>query len=486
MAGSCAGRKDLLLIEGAMGLYDGGAGGRGSCARMALALDLPILLLLDCQGLGQSVAALAQGYLCHRPPWLKKGQRLNFCGLLLNRVGSARHQEMLASALAPLMRRAQLKFLGFLTREGAPKLSSRHLGLVQAHEADANNSLAEASLAEWFSAHCDLAALLAALSLPTFPQAGPGRQACLDKSALCLRSPAPLSEPEASAIPGEFAQNLAPQACLKQQSPCTSWPARFFRPKRSVRASLRIGIANDAAFSFCYADLPALLAEMGAEVCFFSPLCDPAPPPGCAALYFPGGYPEEHLPALSGNQTMLHALRSLASQGMPIYGECGGLLYLLEGFWREERFWPLAGLLPGQASLGPRLAELGLRKAQCLAGWPCAKPISLRGHLFHYARMQGQSQAKPLWKLWDSAGLELGLAGLREGNVAASWLHLYPAGSRAFWRAWLGLGRNFLQGRKRNEAESANRAICAQKPLPNADSVGEAKAQKFSSGEGNV
>ena len=102
-------------------------------------------------------------------------------------------------------------------------------------------------------------------------------------------------------------------------------PQKTSTPKRTRRP--RVGMAWDAAFSFCYADLPPLLAELGAELVFFSPLRDAAPPRGCSALYFPGGYPELHAPQLSTNVHMLDALRALARNGLPIYGECGGYIY---------------------------------------------------------------------------------------------------------------------------------------------------------------
>ena len=138
--------------------------------------------------------------------------------------------------------------------------------------------------------------------------------------------------------------------------------ARFFPPaptkaKRKKR-TLTVGLAWDAAFSFCYADLPALLGELGAEVRTFSPLRDAAPPAGCAGLYFPGGYPELHARDLAANTPLHEALRALARQGMPIYGECGGYMYLMRslrtagtGDEPGPATFAMSGLLPRSCAM---------------------------------------------------------------------------------------------------------------------------------------
>ena len=140
-------------------------------------------------------------------------------------------------------------------------------------------------------------------------------------------------------------------------------------------------MAWDAAFSFCYADLPALLTELGADVVPFSPLRDAAPPPGCTALYFPGGYPELHAEELAGNTQMLQALRELAHKNMPIYGECGGYIYLMQSLRlegaSETREYVMAGLLPSSCTIGRNRTALGYRAALALPSWPGngARPV---------------------------------------------------------------------------------------------------------------
>lgn len=412
---------DLWVVEGAMGLYDGGPGGSGGAAELAALLEAPVLLVLNVRGMGQSVAALAEGFLRHVPP----GPRPRFLGLLCAHSGGGDHERLLRGALGPVLRREKLPLFGFLPRLDAPKIASRHLGLVEARDALAEVDLD--ALGRWFATHCDMRTLLRALGIP-----------------------APRTAP---AAPPDAAPAAAPDAV----------PAFF--PFRAGPSRPRIGIARDAAFSFCYADLPALLAELGAEPVFFSPLADAAPPPDCAGLYFPGGYPELHAAALAANAPMLCSLRGLAAAGLPIYGECGGYIYLMRELEAGGRRHALAGLLPLACRMGARLAGLGYREAVPAAGWlPEAAggaPVVVRGHEFHYARLSGPEpppSCRPVWRVADAAGKARGLEGCRKGHVAGSWLHLYPEGSRRFWKAWLALARK--------AARAATSASPQESPCP--------------------
>ncbi|MDE7241385.1 cobyrinate a,c-diamide synthase [Desulfovibrio sp.] len=397
---------DIWVVEGAMGLYDGGPAGAGGAAQLACVLGLPVLLLLNARGMGQSAAALAEGFLRHEP----RGGRPRFLGVICTHTGGAGHERLLREALAPVLRRERLPLLGFLPRAGAPTLANRHLGLVEAREALDGVDLD--GIGRWFAAHCDVEGTLRALGLSA-------------------SAPARASGDETTKAPAH--------------ADTAFFPCRARRAGRHTGRP-RIGIARDAAFSFCYADLPALLAELGAEPVFFSPLADAAPPEGCAGLYFPGGYPELHAGALAANGPMLAALRGLAARGLPVYGECGGYIYLMRELEAGGRRHALAGLLPLACQMGDRLAALGYREAAPLPGWlPEGKsPLLVRGHEFHYARLSSPELPRscaPLWRVTDAAGMSRGTEGCRLGRVAGSWLHLYPEGSRRFWKAWLALTR---------------------------------------------
>ena len=352
----------FLVVEGAMGLYDGPA--NSSAAALASLLGLPVLLLLNARGMGQSIAALAEGFLGHEPQWQDRPKPA-FCGLVSTHTGSPKHAGLLAEALGPVCKRFDVPFLGCLGRTGAPQIPSRHLGLVQASEMELPDTSA---LARWFS--CDL-----------------------DRLRLEPNPPAP-------------------------------------RKTGSIGPGPVIAIARDAAFSFCYADLPSLLESLGARCVFFSPLND-TELPACDGIYLPGGYPELHAPELAANTALRTALAAFRG---PIYGECGGYMYLMESLEDTTgQKWPMTGLLQGHATTQKRAASLGYRKA-CCAAWP---DIACTGHEFHYCIADTPSDCQPLWRCADSAGNDLGSQGQIRGNVAGSWVHLYPLGSEAFWRRWL-------------------------------------------------
>lgn len=261
-ARGCAGAQ-LALVEGVMGLFDGAAGDSdvGSSAEIARWLDASVVLVVDARSQARSVAALVKGFVDFDPA-------LRFAGVVLNRVGSARHAELLGTALASVPGLPPL--LGCLPREGQIALPERHLGLVTAADGGADYG----ALADLVEAHLDLEALLAAVGTRAFPAAA------------------------------------------------VSAPV----PKRA-----RIGVARDKAFCFCYPENLELLEQAGAELVFFSPLADTRLPTDLDGLYLPGGYPELHAEGLSANRELLTEIRECAAAGLPVYAECGGFMLLGEG-----------------------------------------------------------------------------------------------------------------------------------------------------------
>jgi cobyrinic acid a,c-diamide synthase len=250
----------LVVVEGAMGLFDGAPDavrpeGRGSTADVAAALGAPVVLILDCAKQGQSAAAIAAGFAAHR-------EDVTVAGVILNRVGSARHEAMIRRA----MQAAGIAVIGAVPRDEGLALPSRHLGLVQAEE------------------HGDLEAFIAAAAALITER--------LDLDALAAAA-LPLSQPSG--------QPLAPLPPLGQ----------------------RIAVARDQAFAFAYGHILQGWRNQGAEIAFFSPLADQAPDLQADAIYLPGGYPELHAGTLAGAERFLAGVRRAAARGARIYGECG-------------------------------------------------------------------------------------------------------------------------------------------------------------------
>lgn len=299
--------RDLALIEGVMGLFDGAArpgaeGRRGATAEIAARFGVPVILVVDASGMGHSAAALVEGFARHDP-------RVRIAGLLVNNVASPRHAGILSEALAPL----GLPLLGLVPRAPAIARPSRHLGLVQAGETPDLDAFIERAAAH-VAANVDIDRL-AGLAKP-----------------LRLRAAASMPLPP-----------------LGQ----------------------RIAIAEDTAFRFAYPHVLEGWRRAGAELAFFSPLADEAPDPAADAVYLPGGYPELHAGRLAANAAFRAGLRAAASRGARLFGECGGYMVLGEGLEdgdgaRHE----MAGLLAVETSMAKARLHLGYAHVEAAPGAP--------------------------------------------------------------------------------------------------------------------
>ncbi|TCD15007.1 cobyrinate a,c-diamide synthase [Oricola cellulosilytica] len=346
----------LLAVEGMMGLFDGAADGKGSAADLAAMLGLPVLLVVDCARMSQSIAALAKGFNDYR-------RDVILAGLVLNRVGSARHEAMLRNALEP----AGVDVLGAIRTDPALELRSRHLGLVQAEEhSDLERFVTDAAFA--VASGLDLDAIA---SLSTFREGG-------DVMAAVSRVP-PLGQ--------------------------------------------RIAVAHDAAFAFSYHHVLDGWRRRGAEISFFSPLADETPGKDADAVYLPGGYPELHAGRIAAASAFLEAVRGKAKNGVPVYGECGGYMVLGEGLVDEEgKRHEMAGLLPVVTSYAKRKRHLGYRRLTALAGSPWTMPLT--AHEFHYSTHVVEGEGEKLFRVTDALGKRHDDAGLRRGSVSGSYMHV--------------------------------------------------------------
>lgn len=359
---SYAGGTHDLVIEGAMGLFDGAPpDGAGSSADLARILAVPVVLVVNAAAMSHSVAPLVAGFANYGPD-------VQVAGVILNNVGSARHETMLRSALAPLA----IPVLGAVPRTDSLARPSRHLGLVQAGEMpDLEGFLNTA--ATLMARHIDLNALRA-LMRPT--RAG----------ASALTDPT----------------------------------------HRDLLKGHRIALARDAAFSFTYAQDLAMWERLGATVLPFSPLADD-PVPEADKIILPGGYPELYAARLAANQTFLQSLRH-AAHTTEITGECGGYMVLGETLVDGDgTAHKMAGLLGLTTSFKDRKLHLGYRKLRRIA--PAqgqsdqSAVIQHTAHEFHYATTL-DAQGTPLFEAQTADSQPLGKIGLIEGRVEGSFAHI--------------------------------------------------------------
>lgn len=289
---------DLAVIEGVMGLFDGrGASGEASTAHVARLLDAPVILVVDASRQSGSVAALVHGFATFDP-----GVRL--AGVVLNRVGSPRHEQILREALAA----SSIPVLGALPRDPGAHVPSRHLGLVPVPERQGQARATVAELGRLVERHCDLERIVRIAS----------------------------GAPPLAAAPWSPADAVG----------------------EPVRGRPLVAVAGGAAFTFSYAETTELLAAAGAEVGLIDPLRDEALPAGTRALVLGGGFPQVHASDLSDNEALRTEVAAAVARAVPVLAECAGLLYLARSL--DGR--PMCGVLPTEAVMTDQLA-LGYRVA---------------------------------------------------------------------------------------------------------------------------
>ena len=319
------------------------------------------MLVLDVKSMGASAAAIAQGFRDY-------DHEVDFAGVILNRLGSATHEEMIRSA----MKDAGIRVLGALHRDDSLKMPERHLGLVPAAENEREREAIE-SMGTAVAKSLDIEAIL--------------HLACL--------------APELEAEPFDLGQ-VAEHSC-------------------------RIGIARDEAFSFYYPASLVVLEHEGAVLVPFSPLHD-AELPDVDGLFLGGGFPEMFAAKLQENAAMRASIKKAAEKGMPIYAECGGYMYLmhsLQDFTGTE--YAMCDVLPGKAAMKEKLQMVGYVEAELMGDTVLGKAgTKLRGHEFHFSEDAVEGK-RPLRfeKLRTGERYE---AGASRGNVLGSYLHLHFAG----------------------------------------------------------
>ncbi|MEU7553333.1 cobyrinate a,c-diamide synthase [Streptomyces sp. NPDC044571] len=379
---------DLALVEGVMGLYDGAAG-RGelaSTAQVAKLLRAPVVLVVDASSQSRSVAALVHGFASFDP-------QVRLGGVILNKVGSDRHEVMLREALEE----AGTPVLGVLRRAPQVAAPSRHLGLVPVAERRADALAAVAALAEQVRAGCDLDGLLA-----------------LARSAPPLHCE-PWS-PKQALLPH-------PDASRNRGSAPDAGGTPHGRPV--------IAVAGGPAFTFSYAEHAELLTAAGAEVVTFDPLRDETLPPRTAGLVIGGGFPEVYAPELSANEPLRKAVADFAAAGGPVAAECAGLLYLARSLDGK----PMCGVLDADARMSERLT-LGYREAVAVSDSALAAAgTRLRGHEFHRTVIEPGAGATPAWGFTHP---ERRVEGFVRQGVHASYLHTH-------WAAEPSVARRFVE-----------------------------------------
>ncbi|EPD57991.1 cobyrinate a,c-diamide synthase [Streptomyces sp. HGB0020] len=349
---------DVAVVEGVMGMFDGaaGEGELASTAHVAKLLRAPVVLVVDASSQSRSVAALVHGFASWDP-------EVRVGGVILNKVASDRHEELLRDALD----QAGVPVLGVLRRAPQVNTPSRHLGLVPVAERQSAAVEAVAAMAAQVERGCDLEALMS-----------------LARGAGALS--------------------------------CGEWEP----PAVTVERRAVVAVAGGSAFTFSYAEHAELLTAAGAEVVPFDPLRDEQLPDGTSGLVIGGGFPEVYAAELSANEPLRKAVTALAESGAPVAAECAGLLYLC----RELDGKPMCGVIDAAARMSERLT-LGYRDAVAVGDSVLAPAgTRMRGHEFHRTVVEPAAGTAPAWGV---RAPERRVEGFVQRGVHASYLHTHWA-----------------------------------------------------------
>ena len=373
---------DLAVVEGAMGLFDGvDVAGSGSTAQLARLLRAPVLLVVNVTRMTRSVAALVSGY-----------QRFeldtSIAGVVLNNVATGRHESMLVHAIKE---HCGIPVLGCLPKEERLTIPERHLGLTPEGESDDLAEKVERARA-LVEARVDLEGVLRVA------------KGAVDSSWLGE---------------GPEGRGARPQG---------DFPRSAVAPTEAAGYPVRIGVVRDRAFTFYYPENLEALAAAGAEVVYVDALAA-SHLPAVAALYIGGGFPEMFAPQLEANVELRRDIARAVEEGLPVYAECAGLLYLSRRLSWADRTAEMVGALPLDVAFAARPQGHGYVAAEVEAENPLFEVgRRLRGHEFHYGRLENTADLKLAYRLERGHGI----GGKRDAvvykNVLAGFTHLHAAG----------------------------------------------------------
>jgi cobyrinic acid a,c-diamide synthase len=382
--------SDIALIEGNKGLYDGlDLDGSNSNAALAKLLDTPVILVIDARGMTRGVAPLILGYQAF-------DRDIRIAGVILNQLGGARHERKLRAVIEHY---TDVPVIGAVHHDDQIAIVERHLGLMPSNEASGAQAKINA-IAEAVAAQVDLDRLMAiASSSPELPVSD------IREGPLSQASPRPLP--------------------LRGRGDSDNIP-------------IKIGIARDAAFAFYYpADLDAL-RQHGAELVPFDTLKDPRLPT-VDALLIGGGFPEVHMQALEANHGLRADIRQAIESGLPVYAECGGLMYLSRSLRWHDRRCEMVGAIPGDTVMHDRPQGRGyvILRETGKSPWPriSAAAVEIRAHEFHYSSLENiPDNLEYAYEVTRGAGIDGHHDGIVLHNVLACYTHMRDVGGN-HWTA---------------------------------------------------
>ncbi len=377
---------DIAVIEGNKGLYDGlDLEGGNSNAALAKLLQTPVILVVDARGMTRGIAPLLLGYQAF-------DRDIRIAGVILNQLGGSRHESKLRAVIEHY---TDIPVMGAVHRDSRLEITERHLGLIPSNEAEAARQRIE-SIAERIAAQVNLDALM-----------------------LVAASAPPVSrEP-------------------------TPRPLSLHGKGESEKEPVRLGVARDSAFAFYYPDdLEALRAE-GCELVTIDTLHD-SKLPALDGLFIGGGFPETQMEALERNHALRQSLREAIEAGLPVYAECGGLMYLARGIEWHGRRCAMVGAIPGDIVMhdAPQGRGYIRLKSTGLGAWHAAAGEEIQAHEFHYSSIENLDPSLAFaYEVLRGTGVDGRHDGILYRNVLAGFAHLRNTNSNRWAQRFINFVR---------------------------------------------
>jgi cobyrinic acid a,c-diamide synthase len=374
---SCEG-VNLAVVEGAMGLYDG-LDSYGTTAEIACLLNLPILLVVNTSRMTTSIAAMVKGYQLFQTD-------IKIAGVILNYVSGRRHEEKLRGAVE---QHCGIPVVGSIPRDPDLQIAERHLGLIPSPESDGAMSLVE-RIGKKIEPHLDLEGILAI--------------------AKEFRPPRPV--------------------------PFSSGEKNEEREGQPMKA--KIGIIRDRAFNFYYPENLEALKKEGAQLLFINSLKDRLP--SVDGLYIGGGFPEFFLEDLEKNRELREDIANAIEEGLPVYAECAGLMYLSQKIHWQGRSYEMVGAIPAEVEVSGKPEGHGYVTAEVIDENPLFPiGLSIRGHEFHHSKVSIKNGVKFAYQIKRGHGIDGKMDGVLYKNMFATYTHLHALGTPCWAEAFVSL-----------------------------------------------
>jgi cobyrinic acid a,c-diamide synthase len=379
---------NLAIVEGAMGLYDG-LDSYGTTAEIARLLSIPILLVVNTTRMTSSIAPMVMGFQHFQKDVL-------IAGVILNYVSGTRHERKLRKAIEQY---CGIPVVGSIPRDQDLRIMERHLGLIPS---------SESGEAEWL-----------------IERIGHKLESRLDLEHI-LR------------IAQSFKTHFKTPSHALPPRPCSPLIEKKDRTKMKRARTVRIGILRDRAFNFYYPENLEALANEGAELLFIDSLKDRLPK--LDGLYIGGGFPEFFLKELEGNRELRHDISEAVEEGLPVYAECAGLMYLCRSISWENRSYEMVGVIPAEVQLSERPEGHGYVVAEVVRDNPLFHVgVTLRGHEFHHSSLYPRDDLQCAYRIKRGKGLTGNRDGIVFKNLFASYVHLHALGTPEWAKSFVTL-----------------------------------------------